>query len=135
MENEQMIRKTKHGWVDLSNLVYNKNSVDWDLSIGKTVDFQYDDVVTTLIITNRSDDIQYVYIDVPGYVKHHKIYVGQIRHGQFGSVVKKMTADFRYQIGDYVNNMLILDRYKDKKGHKIYNFKCTKDGYVGEKIT
>ena len=92
-----MIKKTDRGWVDLSNLVYFNNSkmVDWDNSIGKTVDFQYDYIVSTLTITGRSDDVQYVYVDIPGYVQHRKIYVGQIRHGQLGNVVKRITSDFK----------------------------------------
>lgn len=131
MENKQMIKQTKFGWVDLSNLVYNKTSVDWSASIGRTVNFQYDNILSTLTIVGRSDDIQYVYIDIPGYVEHYKIYTGQIRHCQLGSALKNITSDFRHNIGDCVNNMLILDTRKDKKGHKIYDFKCTKDGYVG----
>ena len=130
MKNKQII-KTNNGWVDLSNLVYKNNSIDWNMSIGKTVNFQYEDIVSTLTITERADDIQYVYIDVNGYAKHHKIYVGQIKNGQFGSVIKKIIPDFRYEIGDCINDMLILDRHKNGKSYKFYDYKCVKDGYIG----
>lgn len=124
------IIKTDRGWVDLSNLVYGKKSVNWNKSIGKTVDFQYDDIISTLTITEKSDNAQYVYVDVPGYVEHFKIYVGQIRHGQFGRVVKKITPDFKYNIGDTINDLLITDRRK-VPGYKYYDYCCTKDGYKG----
>lgn len=124
------IVKTAKGWVDLSNLVYKNNCVNWDMSVGKTVNFQYDDIVSTLIITGRTDNIQYVYIDVPGYVEHCKIYVGQITHGQLGRVVKKITPDFKHKIGDVVNDLLITNNYKTSS-YKYYNYICTKDGHVG----
>ena len=128
-----MIKQTDRGWVDLSNLIYFNNSemVDWSSSIGKTVDFQYDDVRSTLTITGRTDDVQYVYIDVPGYVQHHKIYVGQIKHGQLGCVVKRITPDFKYEIGDVVMNLLLTGRRKMPR-YKYYTYTCTIDGYSGE---
>jgi predicted RNA-binding Zn-ribbon protein involved in translation (DUF1610 family) len=135
MKEKQRINQTDRGWVDLSNLIYfnsgNMEMVDWGKSIGKTVDFQYDDVVATLTVTERADNIQYVYIDVPGYVEHHKIYVGQIRHGQLGCVVKKITSDFKYEIGDIVNGLLITSRRKVPK-YKYYSYTCMNDGYNGE---
>ena len=122
--------ETARGWVDLSNLVYRGKSVNWDMSIGKTVDFQYDDVVATLIITRRSDNIQYVYVDIPGYVEHLKIYVGQIKHGQLGSAIKKITSDFKYEIGSVFNDLLITSRFRTP-GYKHYNYCCVNDGHIG----
>lgn len=133
MEAKQTIEKTDRGWVDLSNLIYfnSGETVDWDKSIGKTVNFQYDDIMATLTITGRADDIQYVYIDVPGYAQHRRIYVGQIRHGQLGSVVRQITSDFKYEIGDVVNDLLITGRRK-VPGYKYYTYTCVVDGYNGE---
>ena len=124
------IVKTDSGWVNLSNLVYSNNYVNWDKSIGKTVDFQYDDIIATLTITERDYNVQYVYIDVPGYVEHFRIYVGQIRNGQLGNVVKKITPDFKYEIGDVVNNLLITGKYRTSR-RKHYNYCCVKDGHIG----
>ena len=130
MENKQII-KTNRGWVDLSNLTYKNNHIDWKMSIGKTVDFQYDDIVSTLTITEGTSDSHYVYIDVDGYVENHRINVSQIRHCEFGTIVKKITPDFRYQIGDCVNGIIILNRRKNARGRKFYDYRCTKDGYTG----
>lgn len=126
----QKIIKTDRGWVDLSNLQYNRTSIDWDTSIGKSVDFQYDNIRSTLIITGRTDNIQYVYIDIPEYVEHYKIYVGQIKHGQLGGVLKKITNDFKHSVGDIVNDLLITGMYR-KLSYKYYNYKCIRDGYEG----
>lgn len=73
-----MKKQTRFGWVDLSNLSKRRNSFDWDKCIGKTVDFQYEDVVSTLTIVGRHNN-QYMYIDIPGYVTKYPIYIGQIK--------------------------------------------------------
>ena len=132
MEEGTMIKQTDSGWVDLSNLVYfnTGKTVDWNKSVGKTVDFQYDDITATLTIAGKSDDVQYVYVDVPGYAQHYRIYVGQIRHGQLGGVVKKITSDFKYEVGDIVDGLLIINRHR-KPGYKYYDYRCTIDQYEG----
>lgn len=125
-----MIKETRYGWVDLSNLVYKGKFVNWDMSIGKTVDFQYEDIIATLIITGRTDDMRYVYIDIPGYTENYKIYVGQIKHGQLGGAIKKITADFKYEIGDIVDELRITNRHR-KPGYKYYDYCCMVDKYCG----
>ena len=82
-----------------------------------------------MTITGRTDDIKYVYIDIPGYVENFKIYVGQIRHGELGAAVKKITSDFKYEIGYVVNNLLITGKYRTPS-YKHYNYICVKDGHV-----
>lgn len=124
------IEKTDMGWVDLSNLVNYPYHINWDKSIGKIVPFQYNEICAELIISERDDNVQYVYIDIPGYVEHYKIYVGQIRHGQLGGALKKITNDFRHSVGDIVNDLLITGMYREP-GYKYYNYKCIKDGYEG----
>ena len=135
MKDKQMIKQTDRGWVDLSNLVYyggSSNTVNWGMSVGKTVNFQYDDIKSTLtILKHDENNVQYVYISIPEYVECHRIYVGQIRHGQFGSVVKQITSDFRYNIGCVVDGLLIIGRRKIPK-YKYYSYICVHDGYSGE---
>ena len=42
MEEQQMIKKTKFGWVDLSDLPKTKTgNIDWVKSVGHTINFQY----------------------------------------------------------------------------------------------
>lgn len=129
MEEKQMIKQTRFGWVDLSNLPKRGKLFDWDKCIGKTVDFQYGDIVSTLTIVGRYNN-QYMYIEIPGYVHNRPIYVGQIKNGQLGSVLKKITADFKYETGNVINGLLLLELYRSKK-YKHYRYRCLKDGYEG----
>ena len=122
--------ETERGWVDLTNLVYNGKFINWRESIGKIVDFKYNDIISTLTITGRADNVQYVYINIPGYAEHYKIYVGQIKHGQLGGALKIITPDYRYNVGDVVNDLKITGREKNS-GYKYYNYQCLNDGYVG----
>lgn len=123
-----MIKQTRYGWVDLSNLPKKGSSFDWDKCIGKTVDFQYEDIVSTLTIVGRYNN-QYMYIDIPGYVSNHSIYVGQIKNGQLGACIQKRISDFKYEIGSVVNGLLLLSSYRTK--YKHYRYRCLKDGYEG----
>ena len=129
MEENKMIKHTKNGWVNLSNLIMRGNIFDWERCIGKTVDFQYEDIVATLTVTGRCNS-QYVYIDIPGYVSHHPIYVGQIKNGQLGSCVRMRTPDFKYETGSVVNDLLLLSSYHTK--YKYYHYRCLRDGYEGD---
>lgn len=133
MEENKMIKQTDRGWVDLSNLIYHNSGkiIDWSKSVGKTVNFQYDNIISTLTIIERANDTQYVYIDVPGYAQHRKIYIGQITHGQLGSVVRRITPDFKYEVGDVVRGLCITSRRK-VPGYKYYTYTCTVDGYNGK---
>lgn len=130
MEEKQMIKQTKYGWVDLSNLVKRGKCFDWEQCIGKTVNFQYDGITAHLTIVGRHNT-QYMYIDIPGYVKNHPIYVGQITNGQLGACIQKRTSDFKYKVGNTVNNLLLIDVYRSKK-YKYYHYKCLNDGYEGD---
>lgn len=125
-----MIKQTRYGWVDLSNLVKHGKIFDWDRCIGKTVDFQYEDIVSTMTIVGRHNN-QYMYIDIPEYVHNHPIYVGQIKNGQLGACIRKRTPDFKYEIGSVVNGLLLLSSYRSKK-YKHYKYRCLKDGYEGD---
>ena len=124
-----MIKQTQFGWVDLSNLPKKRNSFDRDKCIGKTVDFQYEDIISTLTIVGRHNN-QYMYIDIPGYVTKYPIYIGQIKNGQLGGAVKKITADFKYEIGDVVDGLQITNKHR-KPGYKYYDYCCTIDQYSG----
>lgn len=129
MEENRMIKQTQHGWVDLSNLIRRGKIFDWNRCIGKTVHFQYEDIIATLTIVGRHNN-QYMYVDIPGYVHNHPIYVGQIKNGQLGACVQKRISDFKYEIGSVVNGVLLLRSYHTK--YKYYHYRCTRDGYEGD---
>lgn len=133
MENINKIIKTPRGWVDLGNLVFIDDRVAWSKNIGKTIAFQYDNILSTMTIVETkadNDRNDYVYIDIPGYVKNHRIYSGQVKNGQLGSVINRITSEFKYNVDSVVNGLLITGKQKTEK-HKYYSYVCTHDGYKG----
>lgn len=123
-----MIKETRFGWVDLSNLCRKGNVFDWDQSVGKSIPFCYKDITSEIIITEKPH-AQYVYIDIPGYITHHYIYVGQLKKGQLGQCLG--IYDYKYDIGDTIDNLIILDKFKrfEPHSHKYYRCQCSIDGY------
>lgn len=124
------IRYTKFGWVDLSNLERHKKCYNWDASIGKTVDFEYQGIKATLKIKEKVSS-QYVKIDVDGFVKNKIIYVGQIKHNRLGECVNVITARYKYNIGDIIGNLKLIgmSRQANDASKKYYRCRCLLDGY------
>lgn len=134
MSNEQMIKQGKYGWVDLSNLVKRGKRIHWEKSIGKTIDFQYDDVRSTITISGYYNNKQ-VYIDIDGYVSNCLVHTSTILKAQLGHILnKKYLNNFKYNINDIVNDtLLITKKYRNDKQVKVYDYVCLKDGYCGTK--
>lgn len=130
--SENCIKKTRYGWIDLTNIPVGKRGYfDWNKAIGIPIPFQYQDVISTVTIVERKD-YQYFYIDIPNYVTHRPIYIGQIKNGQFGDCLGKITGKFKFNIGDIINDVEILDmRMQDDNGHshKYLRCRCVFDGY------
>ena len=130
--SENCIKQTSKGWVDLRDIPMRKNSFYWDKAINIPIAFKYEDIVSTITITERKNE-QYFYIDIPGYVNHHAIYVGQIKNGQLGRCLGKITDKFKFSVGDIFNGVEILDMWTQDDGghgHKYLKCKCIIDGYV-----
>jgi predicted RNA-binding Zn-ribbon protein involved in translation (DUF1610 family) len=134
MKNKQMINYSDYGWVDLSNLSMRGKRVWWEKSIGKTIEFQYNDIRSTILISEYYNN-QKVYIDINGYVSHYLVNTGSIINVRLGNILKaKQYAKFIYNIGDIINDhLLITNRYRDDKNRKTYGYKCLIDGYCGIK--
>ena len=132
MENKQMVNYSDYGWVDLSNLVMRGKRIWWEKSIGKTIEFQYNDIHSTILISEYYNK-QKVYIDIDGYVSHYLVNTCTIINVRLGDVLNaRQYAKFTYNIGDVINNhLLIINRYRDDKNRKTYDYKCLIDGYCG----
>lgn len=124
-----MIKQTKFGWVDLSNIPKRGKLFDWKSSVGKTIEFQY-----------LSDAYK---MNIVGYIDWHHIQVSvdgrdvvvanidNIIKGKLGALVYKRTHDFRYKIGDIVGDtLLITSAYRDGN-RRCYDYRCLIDGYEG----
>lgn len=48
MENKQMVRQTKFGWVDLSHISKRGKLFDWKNSVGCSIEFQYKDIIAIM---------------------------------------------------------------------------------------
>ena len=129
-----MIKYGKYGWVDLSNLEKRGDQISWEKSVGKTIEFQYDNICGTILISGYHDKRK-VYIDIDGYVSNCLVHTATILRAHLRNILKHpYLNNFKYNIGDIVNDtMLITDRYRDDKHIKTYDFKCLIDGYCGSK--
>lgn len=131
METKQMIKQTKFGWVDLSNVKRTKDGrIDWKNSIGCIIPFQYQDIYSTIHIMKYISG-RHVCITIHKYASDYQITKSQIINGELGGVLQKITSNFRFHAGDVVNEkILILSSYMN--GHrKAYSYQCLIDGYVG----
>ena len=127
MEENKMIKQTKHGWVDLSNLPKRTDGrIDWMNSPGSIIEFQYCNDKYVMNI-EQCTDRHHIQIGLDGH--NFIMSSSNIADGRFGGIVGKKMYDFRYRVGEVVNNtLLIISAYKNKHG-KCYNYKCLVDGY------
>ena len=133
MEDKQMIKQTKFGYVDLSELKRSKNGtgqINWKKSVGCKVRFKYQDIKSNIIINDFLGD-GYINISIIGYAENYVIKTNSVLNGRLGIVVGKITSEFRYKIGDIVNENLMLTSAYINKGRKYYTYTCIIDGYNG----
>lgn len=131
MKENKMIKQTKHGWVDLSNLPQTKDGrVNWKNSAGCVIPFLYQDIRSDIYISEYVS-CHYINITIPDYVNEYRIGYDDIVNGRLGKVLGKITSNFRYKVGDIVNgHLLILSTYMNGR-FKAYNYQCLVDGYTG----
>lgn len=119
---------------------------DWDKSVGRVINFTYDDVMGNIEILNYKKVGQYLtvkYLD-----KEYKIKTSNLQNNSIGGILNKFSKDFKVEVGqvfkDNKRDLIIIDReYKkkeqkpDKKGRvytkdeKWYKYHCNKCPYVG----
>lgn len=131
MENKQMIKYNKHGWVDLSELKRNENGkINWKESIGRKIHFKYQDVESDIILLEYMDG-SFVKICILNYIDEYVTSSDNILKGQFGIAVGKKTSEFKYKVGDIVNGHLLITSSYKKGTFKYYTYQCLIDGYNG----
>lgn len=134
MENKQMIKQTKHGWVDLSNLPKTNNGrVDWKNSKGCVISFKYDDIISSCVINDVLHNGK-INISINNYIDNYIMHYNNLSHGLLGYALQKLSTEFSFNIGDVINkSLLITSRYR-KNGLRRYNYICISDGYIGSII-
>ena len=131
MENKQMIKQTKHGWMDFSNLPKRTNGkIHWNHVEGYMIPFKYDDIISQCVI-NKVLDNKYLDISIDGYIDSYVIKYDNLSCGKLGYALQKLSTNFLFNVGDIIgNNLLITSQYRED-GRKKYGYICIKDGHVG----
>lgn len=112
-------------------------NIDWVNSIGKSIHFIYDDIEGDIVIIDydkKKSMVTYNYHNIT-----YKQASTSLKDCKLG---KMLFYDFKYDIGDILNNedktqsVQIIDRQiikRNKQKVKIYKYKCLKCGFKGEK--
>lgn len=130
MKNEQMIKYNQYGWVDLSEIQKREKLFDWKNSVGCKIYFKYQNIESYLEILEYLGN-SYIKICIPDYTGEYIINVGHVIEGKFGAALGRISYDFRYKVGDIIDNhLLIISAYK-KGWRRCYEYMCLKDGYIG----
>ena len=126
--------KTKiNKYIDLNQFPRDKNgNISWKDSVGMTIDFYYYNKKHTIKIM-KYISLDYVEIKVDD-MSSEIVGTQKIRHLNFDNLFYE--PNYNYNIGDIVNNIMILEQlfikteYKNQYGRrKHYKCRCLKDGY------
>ena len=119
-----------------------KNRNDYRAMVGMTLELLYKDgfVYTVKVLDYLKGDNPYFMLEFDGQVA--EICCGSFMAGHWGGLLKKITRDFKYSIGeriiDYERDLIVIEREyrqrihaKNKKSiinDKWYKYKCNKCG-------
>lgn len=123
-------------YIDLNQFIRNKSgNISWVDNVGKPIVFSYNDIEHTIkIIKYLGDGYLDAELDNNMLLKH--IHTTKITGLMFSDILYK--PDYTYNVGDIVNNLLILEQCriekKTPKGSGIthvkgYKCRCLNDGY------
>lgn len=113
--------------------------IDWKKSISYTIEYEYEwygkVYKGSLTISRYEQRNKKPYIYFEGFEK--SIYISHLQKCVLGGILKLKTDEFKYEIGDIVNGLLIIDReYRIIKGTKWkfykYRCKCINEDWIGE---
>lgn len=124
-----MIKQTTYGWVDLSNIPKKGKVFDWMNAVGATIELRYSDCNYVIRIT-KYIDYNHIWVSLDGYTDT-VMSSSSIIAGKFGRILGKRVHDFRYRVGEVVNNTLLITSTYREGYKKCYNYKCLVDGYEG----
>ena len=107
----------------------NEGTIDWKNSVGCTIEYEYEwygggTHTGSLTIEQHETKTQKIYFK--GVEKG--IFTGDLQRCRLGGILNLKTSDFKYEIGDIVNGLLIINKeYRIIKGtkRKYYKYRCT----------
>lgn len=109
-----------------------RGKINWQCSVGYKVKFIYEDIEGEIKIVGYKDR----YLELSYNNKIISMTTGNFQKCYLGELLNVVTKQYKYNIGDIVNELKILDYIRVKNGkntQKGYKVKCIKDGYIHEK--
>lgn len=128
-------------YVETSHLPHKNDSIiDWKKSVGYRCSFIYGDITGELEIIDYIPEKKSSKIKVKYNDNEKLMSTSSFLRGTIGELLKIHTADFKYNIGDILNqknqDIEILDRWHVKehnnRNRKHYKYRCLKCGYINE---
>lgn len=129
-----MVRAKQDKYIDLSQFVHKNGKISWNDNIGVIAEFFYNGERHTIEILSRVNK-DYLKIKVDDIIID-KAHTTKITKLTFDNMFYK--PDYLYNVGDIVNELIILEQCISKRktkqgngivGTKSYKVKCIKDGY------
>lgn len=121
---------TNEKWIDFSMLPLNNGGIDWMGSIGKTLNFKYEDIESSFCIIKYTKEGQILTVLYNG--EEFEIRSSNLLKIKLGKITEKITNKFKLNIGrtivDDKRNITITEQ-KYIKRHKYYKYKCNKCGF------
>lgn len=109
----------------------NVGRIDWENSVGRNIRFIYDNIEGLITIINyKRPNITILFQD-----KISIMHISQFRKCQLGNFLNIYSKYYLYNVGDIINNNLIIEQIRVKQGKgtsKGYKYKCLIDGYIGK---
>lgn len=128
------MREKQEKYIDLNQFIHKNGKISWVDNIGKTVVFYYNGVEHTIKILKRISK-NYLDIEVDNMLIEY-VHNTKIKNLNFSDIFYK--PNYVYNVGDVVNNLLILEQSRIKRKTqqgtgityiKGYKCRCLKDGY------
>lgn len=122
------MKESVHRYINLDNLPRRNNKqIDWGASIGIPIYYEYDDYYGELVIVKKDASKLTILINENEFV----ISSNHLRKVQLGYALKVYNHDYKYQIGDVIDNLVITDRTRITTPNvkKAYKYKCCICGY------
>ena len=116
---------------DNLSFTYNKNGkkiINWKDSVGKIIPFNKNNICGEFFI--NSYDVKSEYLNITYNNKTFDIFRGHFYNGNINAIIGLKNKDYKFKIGDIVNNFEIIECLRNKKNEKSYRIKCLNCGFA-----
>lgn len=139
IKNKHLNINKNGNWIDLTKLQTNSYGVDWENSINCIVNFKYEDIEDSLKILQYNMKKQQLLVQYQNY-KPILILTSGLLQCKIGTIVRRVTNEFRFQVGQCIKDdkrdLIIIDKKIQDKDYgyqkynkKYYKYKCNKCGF------